>query len=266
MTNSCQFTPCRHYRYTLEHVTDPLAHAASPRRIQWIGLNPSVADEQQLDPTLRRIRRFSADWGFTAFVMTNLFAYRATDPRDMMAIASPAGPDNLSHLIRTAQACETVVAAWGAHGTHHDRALVVAALFSRERIHLQCLGLTKSGQPKHPLYVKATCPIVRFRPEEAEATGSASGCTQAAKAYAAKRTIENAIEEAARDLPKGWKIVLSMERGAAWVEAVRPDESVVPIDPCDGDLYDCIRDAGRLAVDEAKCDSSPNIGHEPRAK
>ncbi len=64
------------------------------RRIMWIGLNPSTADEQQLDPTLRRIRGFSQAWGFTAFVMTNVFAFRATVPADMKAQADPVGQDN----------------------------------------------------------------------------------------------------------------------------------------------------------------------------
>src|SRR3954462_12457376 len=91
MINRCNFSRCRRYRYTLEHVIDP---ALEPRRIMWIGLNPSTADESQLDPTLRRVRAFSHAWGYTAFVMTNLFSFRATQPSDMKGQANPVGEHN----------------------------------------------------------------------------------------------------------------------------------------------------------------------------
>ena len=81
------------------------------------------------------------------------------------------------------------------------------------------------------------------------------------------RTIEKAIEEAARDLPEGWTIVLSVENGAAWVEAVRPNGIRVTIDDPDGDIYDRVREAGRLAVDETKADEmSTDAPPEPVEK
>ncbi len=156
MTNTCTFSPCRQYRYTLEHVIDPVLHTSAPRRIMWIGLNPSTADEQQLDPTLRRIRRFSADWGYTAFVMTNLFAFRATDPRVMKRAADPVGPQNDEQLMLTAKRCEVVMAAWGAHGTFQLRSSLVRKRMSEAGVRLSCLILTKGNHPKHPLYVAAS--------------------------------------------------------------------------------------------------------------
>src|SRR5436190_22946192 len=77
---------CRRYRYTLTRVWDE-----SYPRIAWIGLNPSTADENVLDPTLRRVVRFSMDWGFGSFTMLNLFALRATDPVVMKAHFEPVG-------------------------------------------------------------------------------------------------------------------------------------------------------------------------------
>lgn len=159
MTNKCTFSPCRQYRYTLEHVIDP---ALPVRRIMWIGLNPSTADEQQLDPTLRRIRRFSADWGYTSFVMTNLFAFRATDPRVMKASGFPVGHHNNSALIQSADKCEVVVAAWGTHGTFRDRDCAVVELLQRYGHKLSCLDRTKGGHPKHPLYVAAAMKLKPF--------------------------------------------------------------------------------------------------------
>lgn len=160
MINACNFSACRRYRYTLEHVIDPLMHASQPRPIMWIGLNPSTADENQLDPTLRRIRAFSQGWGFTAFVMTNLFAFRATDPRDMKREPSPVGPANDVLLELTADRCGMIVAAWGAHGYHMDRDVEVMKLIGVGR--MSCLALTKAGAPKHPLYIDGNTALVPF--------------------------------------------------------------------------------------------------------
>ena len=94
----------------------------------WIGLNPSTADEQQLDPTLTRIRGFSEREGYDGFLMTNIFGFRATDPKVMRNTPDPVGPENDAALLEAAQRCDKVVAAWGAHGVHQDRALAVAKL------------------------------------------------------------------------------------------------------------------------------------------
>lgn len=159
--NTCNFSPCRRYRYTLEHVFDPLLHENSPRLIMWIGLNPSTADENKLDPTLRRVRGFSAAWGFTSFVMTNLFAFRATDPADMKRAADPVGPANDTWLATMAGRCEKIVAAWGNHGFHRDRDVEVMNLLGVEC--LTCLGLSKTGSPKHPLYIGGDTALVPFQ-------------------------------------------------------------------------------------------------------
>lgn len=160
MTNACEFSPCRRYRYTLEHDID-LLFVGEPRRVMWIGLNPSTADENKLDPTLRRVRKFSAAWGFTSFVITNLFSFRATAPDDMKAEADPVGPDNDHWLEVTAMACEKVVACWGTHGQHVGREVAVMNLLGVER--LSCLALNAGGSPKHPLYVAGDTALVKFR-------------------------------------------------------------------------------------------------------
>lgn len=158
--NACEFSPCRRFRYSLEHSWDELMPR---RRIMWVGLNPSTADEQDLDPTLRRIRAFSQAWGFNAFVMTNLFAFRATDPRDMLAERDPVGIDNDWHLKQTAHRCGAVVACWGAHGSHLERDhAVVALLADNLSAPLQCLGHNRDGSPCHPLYLPRETPLRPF--------------------------------------------------------------------------------------------------------
>ena len=148
--NECQFSPDRRHRYSLIHRWNPLF---GDRLILWIGLNPSTADEAKLDPTLTRIADFSKRAGFDGFWMANLFALRTPYPEEMMKADEPVGPENDAWLLRAAERCERIVAAWGVTGTYQARAdAVVRLLAGRE---LSCLGTTQDGHPRHPLYVAA---------------------------------------------------------------------------------------------------------------
>ena len=82
----------------------------------FVGLNPSTADEVTDDPTIRRYIAFAGAGGYGALCMTNLFAFRATDPDDMKAAAEPIGPQNDFHLQRLARGAGVVVAAWVSMG------------------------------------------------------------------------------------------------------------------------------------------------------
>lgn len=115
----------------------------------FVGLNPSTADETLDDPTIRRCVGFAKDWGYSGLCMTNLFAFRATDPAKMLAAPDPVGPDNDKVLQELAQNAGVVVAAWGTHGAHLKRDAHVRSLLPR----LHCLWLTKAGFPGHPLYL-----------------------------------------------------------------------------------------------------------------
>jgi hypothetical protein len=130
---------------------------------QFIGLNPSTADEVQDDPTVRSCINFAKSWGFGALCMTNIFAYRSTDPRVMKAQADPIGVDNDRWLKEISEGAGLVVAAWGTHGAFMDRGRQVAELIGN----LDCLDLTKDGFPKHPLYIRADIkrkPFMRLAP------------------------------------------------------------------------------------------------------
>lgn len=135
----------------------------------FVGLNPSTADAAQDDATIRRCIEFARTWGYGALVMTNLFAWRATDPGDMLAAADPVGPDNDAALLAAARAADVVVAAWGVHGAHMGRDVAVRAMLPR----LHYLRLTKDGRPGHPLYLPAD-----LRPTEWPA-GPAQNCRPA---------------------------------------------------------------------------------------
>ena len=143
MTRWAAITDCGRYRYALGRHWD---EALPP--VVFIGLNPSTADAEQDDPTIRRCIGFAKAWGFGGLVMLNLFAYRATQPADMMAAADPVGPQS-DHYLTTLASRATVVAAWGANGTFRQRGEAVRAMLPR----LHYLRLTKGGQPQHPLYL-----------------------------------------------------------------------------------------------------------------
>lgn len=117
----------------------------------FVGLNPSTADETQDDPTIRRCIRFSKEWGFDAYVMLNAYGFRATDPRDMKAAVDPVGPENDRYIAAVAAVSDCVVAAWGTH-CRAERQTEICRLMQRD---VYCLGRTKAGFPKHPLYLRA---------------------------------------------------------------------------------------------------------------
>lgn len=127
-------------------------------------LNPSTADEVQNDPTIRRCIRFAQDWGYDGLCMTNIFAFRATDPKDMKAALDPVGPDNDMWLKKIVDEALLVVAAWGTHGNFKGRdADVTKILYSammRNGKDIRCLGLTKRGSPKHPLYLRKDSELI----------------------------------------------------------------------------------------------------------
>lgn len=162
MRNDCVFSPDRLHRYTLIHRWDDLLRPDSGKGIAWICLNPSTADENQLDPTLRRIRGFSDAWGYTRFIMLNLFAWRDTSPAAMKAAADPVGSENDRWITHWAEHADRVMCCWGEHGAHLDRDQKVIELLRPYRKKTYSLTLNASGRPKHPLYIAADTPPLAF--------------------------------------------------------------------------------------------------------
>jgi len=117
-----------------------------------IGLNPSTADAARDDPTIRRAIGFARAWGFGALWVVNLFAWRATRPRDLKAAPDPVGPRNDVWIRRIAGRCERIVAAWGNDGTYMGRSARMRALLGDR---LDVIRLNASGEPAHPLYLPA---------------------------------------------------------------------------------------------------------------
>jgi hypothetical protein len=136
------------YRYALwRHIGD------SRSRVLFIMLNPSTADETIDDPTIRRCTAFARRWGYGRLEVCNLFAYRATDPRELRRVADPVGPLNDAMIARAAKRADCVVVAWGVQGARSPRADIVTGLLGAST--LCCVGSTLEGFPRHPLYVRS---------------------------------------------------------------------------------------------------------------
>lgn len=141
------YSDCEHYRYLLTRVWAP-----GPKAL-FVMLNPSTATETQNDPTVERCERRSRALGCGAFRVTNIFAWRDTDPRRMRAAMDPVGPGNDAAIIDSALWADLILCAWGTHGAHLGRGAQVAALLRGTGQPLYHLGLAKAGEPKHPLYI-----------------------------------------------------------------------------------------------------------------
>lgn len=145
------YSDCETYRYALCRVWD-----ATAQRVTFVMLNPSKATEQANDPTIARCEARARALGFGALQVTNLFALRETDPHTMRKHPAPIGPDNDAVLIASADWANVTIAAWGVHGEHQARHTSVRRIFQDNGVDLHCLGLTKDGHPRHPLYLPYT--------------------------------------------------------------------------------------------------------------
>jgi hypothetical protein len=121
--------------------------------VLFIMLNPSTATELANDPTVGRCEARARHWGYPAFSVANVFAFRATLPADLKRAPDPVGAENDAVLTRLARQAGQVVCAWGVHGAYQGRGPAVEAMLRRENLALWHLGLTKEGHPRHPLYL-----------------------------------------------------------------------------------------------------------------
>ena len=149
---SAVLSPCGRYRYRLSRAWDYDRPPAT-----FLMLNPSTADANQDDPTIRRCTGFAKTWGLGGIVVVNLYALRSTDPAGLWADGiDPVGPLNDRWLATAATdaalADSPLIAAWGANA-RHSRVEAVLDLAHMDRLH--ALGVTKAGQPRHPLYLRA---------------------------------------------------------------------------------------------------------------
>lgn len=151
--NGAIFSDCGRYRYQLWRIWD-----STKPPVMFIGLNPSTANADTDDPTIRRVVSFASSWGYGGVYMMNLFAWVSAYPEDLLTCVDPIG-ENDCHLWEVSEICNgEVVFAWGAFKQNKERARQVAEAYPNAR----CLQKNKDGSPKHPLYVKGDTKLIDF--------------------------------------------------------------------------------------------------------
>lgn len=139
---------CGTYRYVLTR------RWAEGPVLGWVMLNPSRADAERDDATVRRCMGFARSWGFAGIIVRNLYAARSSSPAGLWSHPEPVGPANDQYLASAAED-QLTVCAWGALGERHHRGRLVAARLDELGARMVCLGRTAAGQPRHPLYARA---------------------------------------------------------------------------------------------------------------
>lgn len=158
---SAILSACMKHRYRLAR--DLSANLDAVSTCLFIMLNPSTADAELDDPTIRRCKSFAAGWGYGRMEVANLFSWRATKPEDVLVNLADANNDDLHrHLIEAIGGADLVVCAWGkgipkrdGSAATRERASEVLEAIKRVGKIAHCLGLTKGGSPLHPLYLRA---------------------------------------------------------------------------------------------------------------
>lgn len=149
---------CGKYRYLLRRVWDH-----DRPRVLFGMLNPSIADHEVDDATIRSCARLSDAQGYGSFEVINLFGLRATDPAELLRASDPIGPLNERISAAAIGRCDVVVVAWGAHPLAVRKSQFLLGYIRSHRPAVYCLGKTKSGAPKHPLYIKTGTPFEVYR-------------------------------------------------------------------------------------------------------
>ncbi|TWD92212.1 hypothetical protein FB550_12024 [Neobacillus bataviensis] len=152
LKNSAIFDETKTYRYSLTRVWD-----SSKEKVVFICLNPSTADAEYNDPTLKRCIDFAERWHnrkYGSLEMVNLFSYRATDFDNLKGVDDPIGTKTNSYILNAVESASLVVVAWGENGSFRNRNKEVLKMISSVKTSIHCLEVLKCKQPKHPLYAK----------------------------------------------------------------------------------------------------------------
>lgn len=163
LARSALLSDCGTFRWRLERETGIAGLVAAI-----LGVNPSTADAEKDDATIRKDMGFAARLGWRRIIKGNKFACRATDVRELRKARDPIGPENDAHLERIMQDADLVVAAWGPLTKlpphlrgRWKRVVEIARLVDKP---LYCFGTCQDGQPRHTLMLAYDTPLVEWTP------------------------------------------------------------------------------------------------------
>ncbi|HEA46393.1 MAG TPA: DUF1643 domain-containing protein [Candidatus Pacearchaeota archaeon] len=153
INSNAVFSEDRVHRYVLIREWD-----LNKPSLMVVSLNPSTADEKKNDPTIRRCIGFAKKWGFGKLIMTNIFAFRATLPKDLFNSENPVGNKNDYWLKKLSKKADKVLLAYGNHGKFRNRHDEILKIIDNP----YCIKKSKTGMPMHPLYLKYTKDPIRY--------------------------------------------------------------------------------------------------------
>lgn len=159
MTSSALFSPDNKYRYSLSRDWD-----MSLPLLNFCMLNPSTADATVNDPTIERCIRRAKDMGYGGVIITNIFAFRSTDPKALKRTSDPIGWENDKHIIHAAQISKMTICGWGKHGSLYGRGDKVLETLKFWGNKIYALKVNKDGSPAHPLYIGYDVKPLTLRP------------------------------------------------------------------------------------------------------
>lgn len=139
------------YRYQLSRIWDKRLP-----KVGFVMLNPSKADAEKDDPTIRRCVNFAKSWGYGGICVANLYAYRTTYRKELKKVKDPVGKSNIAHILAVVAKCDKVVCAWGNNE--------LTPPYFKSFINLYYLELSKKGVPKHPLFLKGNLKPIAYKP------------------------------------------------------------------------------------------------------
>ena len=146
LSKTAEFSICGRYRYGLSRSWND-----NKKQALFVGLNPSTADNKIDDPTIRKCVRFADSWGYGSIEIVNLFAYKATHPKNLFTSRDPIGPENDYWIKKAYTRSDIAIACWGSFGSFQERSTKVAA----DLVKLHCLAINNDEEPTHPLYLSA---------------------------------------------------------------------------------------------------------------
>ena len=162
MIREAYFDKDKIYRYLLHR-----KWGSSGKKVTWIMLNPSTADEKIDDPTIRRCMGFSKQFGATELDIVNIFAYRSTDPKNLYISDDPIGDENDIYILKSIKSSSLVIIGWGNHGKLLNRSdEVVSNLLKPYHDKVFALKILKNGEPGHPLYIPYSAELLKVFDEK----------------------------------------------------------------------------------------------------
>ncbi len=161
------FSGDRKYRYRLWRVLD----TKNRKTLVFIMLNPSTADENKDDPTVRKCVGFAKKWGYSRVEIVNVNPFVTSSPKELMKSKDISGnpKDTIENFIGVNVKANCVVCAWGRYGNYFPRLIETVALHFPT---LKALRINKDGSPAHPLYIPYTVKLVNFKTAGFKVSGS----------------------------------------------------------------------------------------------